>query len=230
MELEEATALVGRVPHWHHRFEIVPGLVTPGSYDPRFLLDKLMLPAELRGRRVLDVGTSDGFFAHALWQRGADVTAVDYRGKADHGFWVTEAVSGMQVAYEKRNVYDLSAAAQGTFDIVLFLGVLYHLPDMVRALHLMSSMTTGLFFLETHCDVTLPPAVAAARYYKGTSLAGDPTNFWSPNRRCVLDMLEDAGLQVERDEAWGDRLFVACRKPPGEAGSSWKLGLAYGAP
>ena len=228
MTLDDAKTLLGRVRHWHHRFEIFPGLVTPGSYDPSFMLDKFALPQDLRGRRILDVGTSDGFFARELWRRGAAVTAVDYRDKTDNGYWVTEAISGMDVAYEKRNVYELSPATHGAFDTVLFLGVLYHLPDMLRALHLLSTITTGQLFVETHCENAFRPDIASARYYKGTTLAGDPTNFWSPNRLCVLDMLEDAGFRIDRDEAWGDRLFVACTKATPGPHSSWKLGQAYG--
>lgn len=230
MNLDEATTLVGQVRHWHHRFEIAPGVVTPGSYDPGFLLDKLRLPERLDGMRVLDVGTSDGFFALETWRRGAAVTAIDYRGKAEHGYWVTEAVSGMDVAYEKRNVYDLSPETSGTFDIVLFLGVLYHLPDMMRALHRMYSLTKGQMFLETHCDDSVPPDIAAARYFRGSSLAGDPTNFWSPNWRCALDMLLDVGFHVDRDEAWGDRLFVACSNTGPVPGAFPKMERAYGLP
>lgn len=225
MNIEDARALVAQVPYWHHRIELQPGVVTPGAYDPGFLIDKLRLPPRLDGSRVLDVGTSDGYFARELWRRGAAVTAIDYRGKTDHGYWVTEAVSGMDVAYRQMSVFDLSPATHGTFDAVLFLGVLYHLPDMMRALHLMHTLTDGQMFLETHCDDSFRPDVASARYFRGSSLGGDSTNFWSPNRRCVLDMLEDVGFHVEYDEAWGDRLFVACRKVPEAAG---KVERAYG--
>lgn len=227
MTLDEAQSLVARVRHWHHRFEIHPGLVTPGAYDPGFLLDMLQLPARLDGLRVLDVGTSDGYFAQALWRRGAAVTAVDYRRKTDHGFWVTEAVTGMQAAYETCNVYDLSPATLGRFDIVLFLGVLYHLPDPLRALHLLHGLTAGRLFIETHCDTTLPPGIAAARYYREGTLAGDRSNFWSPNRLCVLDMLVDAGFRADRDEAWGDRLFVACTRLDAGPGEGGKVDQAY---
>lgn len=230
MTPDEATALVACVPHWHHRFEIAPGVVTPGSYDPGFMLDKLQLPDRLDGVRLLDVGTSDGYFAREAWARGAAVTAVDYRAKRDHGFWVTETISGMDVTYEQRNVYDLSAATHGAFDIVLCLGVLYHLPDMVRAIHLLHGLTAGQLFLETHCDTSMPADIAAARYFREGSLADDPTNFWAPNRRCVLDMLEDAGFRIDRDESWGERLFVACTRVPAAPGAFPKLALAYGTP
>ena len=36
---DRARATVSKVPHWHHKFEVYPGVVTPGSYDPQFLLE-----------------------------------------------------------------------------------------------------------------------------------------------------------------------------------------------
>ena len=94
MTLDEAQSLVARVRHWHHRFEIHPGLVTPGAYDPGFLLDMLQLPARLDGLRVLDVGTSDGYFAQALWRRGAAVTAAGGVAIAGAGPAATAVVPG----------------------------------------------------------------------------------------------------------------------------------------
>src|SRR5215831_13251597 len=120
--IEEARRLVASVPHWHHRFEIFPGLVTPGSYDPQFLLQKLDLPPDLTGARVLDVGCSDGFFSSRLRARGAEVVSLDYRPKTGHGFAVMETLSGGGFDYRQMNVYEIGPDL-GTFEIVLFLGV-----------------------------------------------------------------------------------------------------------
>ena len=108
MTLNEARTLVAGVSRWHHSFEIYQGLVTPGAYDPVFLLDKMRLPADLRGLRVLDIGTSDGFFALQLARRGADVVAIDYRGKRDHGYYVMERLNPVQIEYHQMNVYQLA--------------------------------------------------------------------------------------------------------------------------
>jgi len=224
---EDAKALVASVPHWHHRFEIAPGVVTPGTYDPQFLLDKLSLPKDLRDRRVLDVGASDGFFSLALRRRGAEVVSVDYRPKDLHGFAVMERLSGLAFDYRQCNVYDMSPGALGSFDCVLFLGVIYHLPDPIRALGLLRSLCTGTLFIESHCSRDLSPEIAAARYYRGDSLAGDPTNFWSPNVRCFGDMLHDSAFDVVRSETWGDRYFAECRANAAPDRLA-KLALAYG--
>jgi tRNA (mo5U34)-methyltransferase len=225
MTLNEARTLVAGVSRWHHSFEIYQGLVTPGAYDPVFLLDKMRLPADLRGLRVLDIGTSDGFFALQLARRGADVVAIDYRGKRDHGYYVMERLNPVQIEYHQMNVYQLPDKHLGQFDIVLFLGVLYHLPDMIRALHMIWQCCRGTLFVETHSENDFCRDVAAARYCKGSTLANDYTNFWAPNRLCVLDMLHDTGFDVERDEAWGQRLFVAARVVQTQGERSLKMQL-----
>jgi tRNA (mo5U34)-methyltransferase len=227
ISLEDAKALVSGVRHWHHRFEILPGLVTPGSYDPQNLWNKLRIDSDVSGQRVLDIGASDGFFTLRIAEQGGDVTAVDFRSKDGHGFGVMETLTGRSFAYEHANIFDLDTERLGRFDIVLFLGVLYHLPDMVRAFHKLRAVCSGTLLLETHCDNTLRQDVAIARYYKGDSLAGDITNFWSPNRLCVIDMLSDAGFDVVRDEVWDDRMFAEARVSDDPKGK-YKMEIAYG--
>jgi tRNA (mo5U34)-methyltransferase len=227
MTLEEARALVASVSHWHHAFEIYPGLVTPGTYDPTFLLDKTRLPADLGGLRVLDIGTSDGFFALHLALRGAEVVAIDYRGKQDHGYHVMERLNPVKIEYHRMNVYELADRRLGQFDIVLFLGVLYHLPDMIRALQMIHRCCRSTLFIETHCENDFCRNVAAARYCQGSTLANDYTNFWAPNRLCVLDMLYDTGFDVESDEAWGQRLFVVAKAVQTKGERSRKMQLGY---
>jgi tRNA (mo5U34)-methyltransferase len=227
MDVSEARALIASVSHWHHIIDFGDGLVTPGAYDPQFLLDMLRLPSDLAGVRVLDVGASDGFFARALHLRGAEVVCVDYRPKTARGFHVMEKITGAEFEHHNINLYDIDPERFGSFDVVLLLGVLYHLPDMLRALNTMRSIAKDKVFVETHCDHTAPAGVSTARYWKAASLAGDVTNFWSPSKSCLEDMLSDSGFQWTRTEAWGDRCFV-------EAGtnespeSREKMRLAYG--
>ena len=162
------------------------------------------LPLLLLGFVALAAGTGAGLarlafkvVAGAPAQRVGDVGGLDFVGKAQF-----------------ETVYDFALAS----------GVLYHLPDMLRALHAVRSVCHGTLFLETHSENDFCPDIAAARYYQGASLAGDITNFWSPNRLCVLDMLRDAGFVPNRDDAWGDRLMVEARA----AEDFGKLRIAYG--
>jgi tRNA (mo5U34)-methyltransferase len=208
----EAEALVASVPAWHQRFEIAPGVITPGSYEPAFLLEKMGWPDDLSDRRVLDLGCSDGFFSLEARRRGAQVVAVDYRPKDLHGFEIMEQVSGLDFEYHQMNLYEIDPKAFGIFDIVIFLGVLYHLPDMVRALWVIRSVCAAQMFLETHCANDFSPDLAAARFYRESTLENDRTNFWSPNALCIRDMLCETAFTIEHDEIWGTvTLPVAAR-------------------
>src|SRR5207244_9825176 len=79
---------VADVPYWYHSIELGPGVVTPGVFDLRPIVERLPWP-DLAGKRCLDVGTSDGFFAFELERRGAgEVVAVDI---GRHEQWDREA-------------------------------------------------------------------------------------------------------------------------------------------
>ncbi|WP_204270790.1 hypothetical protein, partial [Escherichia coli] len=80
--------------------------------------------------------------------------------------------------------------------------------DMMRALDIVSRLCRKRLLVETHYESDLMPGVAVARYYEARTLGGDVTNFWAPNRECLLAMLRDAGFQVHRDDDWGSRLLV----------------------
>ena len=195
------------VPHWHHKFEIFPGVVTPGSYDPNFLSNKINFPSDLSNKRVLDIGASDGFISLVARRAGAEVVAIDYRPKNGHGFEVMEKLSGYKFDYRQMNIYELSEKDVGLFDIVVFMGVLYHLPDMMRAMAIVRSVCRGQMYIETHCAVDLTPKIAAARYYRDDELNKDITNFWSPNVACIRGMAHDCAFDLDSDETWGDRYF-----------------------
>lgn len=223
---DRAQAVISKVPHWHHKFEVFPGVVTPGTYDPQFLLEKLQLPDDMTGLRALDIGPSDGFFSMHMARRGAQVTAVDYRPKNGHGFEAMEQLTGLKFDYRQMNLYDVPASDIGKFDIVLFLGVLYHLPDMMRALNIVTGLCLSRLIVETQFEPELMPGVAVARYYEAGTLADDVTNFWVPNRECLFAMLSDNGFKIDRDESWAARLLVDASL--NSAAKTGKMNLAYG--
>jgi tRNA (mo5U34)-methyltransferase len=224
--MPNARELVNSVQHWHHKFEIAPGVVTPGSYEPQFLLNKINFPKDLASKRVLDIGCSDGFFSLAARRAGAEVVSIDYRPKNGHGFEVMEKLSGYTFDYRQMNVYDLSAKDVGQFDHVIFMGLLYHLPDMMKAMAIVRSLSRGQMYIETHCAVDLTPDIAVARYYRGEELNRDFTNFWSPNVACIRGMAHDCTFDLSRDETWGDRYFGSYTAN-GDAGRKRKLDVAY---
>jgi tRNA (mo5U34)-methyltransferase len=199
---EQAEALVASRPWWYHRFEIFPTVFTPGVYDPSGVLTALELPQELRGQRLLEIGPADGYFTKQMTLRGASVTAFDYAAKDFFGFAIMEKLHGAEFDFVQGNLLDLPKFGFQPFDLVLCMGVLYHLPDMIKGLHLLRDVCAGRLILETLVATDLGDE-PRARYHPAASLNNDPTNFWSPNVACVQSMLADVGFILERHRIFG---------------------------
>lgn len=114
------------------------------------------------------------------------------------------------------DVMDLSPDTVGTFDLVLFLGVLYHLRHPLLALERLASVTSEQLILETHVDMTWTRRPAMA-FYPNTELGQDPTNWWGPNPEAVKAMLLDVGFnraEVVTPDSWIYRAArIASRTP-----------------
>jgi tRNA (mo5U34)-methyltransferase len=182
---------------WYHTIELPGGIVTPGVNNSPFALARLDLPASLAGKSVLDVGAWDGFYSFEAVRRGAErVLATDsfvWQGPwKQTGFLLARHNLGLDTVVEDRfiDVMDLSPEALGeTFDVVLFLGVLYHLKDPLQALERVASVCDELLVLETETALNFLP-YPAARLWPGRELSGDATNWWSLNRAALVDLLK----------------------------------------
>jgi tRNA (mo5U34)-methyltransferase len=227
LNASEVRALVEAVRHWHHIMSFPHGIVSPGVYDPRELFGFLELP-ELRGKRVLDIGTRDGYFAFECERRGAEVVALDYADMDLTGFGAAKRIYGSQVEYVQANVYDLSPDRLGTFDVVLFLGVLYHLRHPLLALDRLRALCSELLIVESLvCDARvftgfetgrplaeLAPRlidVPIAQFLPVGRFHSDSTNKWVPNVSCLRALLKDAQFAPGPSRAWGDRALIHAR-------------------
>jgi tRNA (mo5U34)-methyltransferase len=189
---------------WYHTIDLGGGVVTSGVDDTPYRLARLALPSSLKGMTVLDIGAWDGFFSFECERRGASrVVAADYYSWHDAG-WGTKA--GFQLAREVLqsrvedmdiDVMDLSPERVGTFDLVLFLGVFYHLRHPLLALERVASVTRGRLILETVVDM-VGVARPAMAFYPGRELNKDPTNWWGPNPAAVRGMLRSVGFDDVR--------------------------------
>jgi tRNA (mo5U34)-methyltransferase len=178
------------------------GVVTPGVSDTRRGLPRLGLPP-LGGKSVLDVGAWDGFYSFEAARRGARrVLATDsfaWDGScwgSKDGFLLARRALGLEHVVEDRliDVMDLSPGALGgSFDVVLFLGVLYHLKDPVGALQAVSSVTGELLVLETETALNWLTS-PAARVYAGAELNDDDTNFFALNQAALRALLKANGF------------------------------------
>lgn len=158
MQQQEALAAIADHPGWYHTIDLAPGVSTPGYADLRPFLPRA-LPASLKGKRCLDVGTFDGFWAFGMEERGAaevvgidvdDTTQLEHpplRREANiaasrasgvvlgEGFRLAAAARGSRARRVSCNVYDLDAdVIGGPVDFVLVGTILQHLRDPVRAL------------------------------------------------------------------------------------------------
>ena len=212
---------------WYHSIEIEPGLVTPGALSLptlRRTLAHLELPDSLEGLSVLDIGAWDGFYSFEAERRGArrvvayDLSPPDYFG------WATASeLLGSRVEYRQGSVYDLSTDAVGAFDVVLCLGVFYHLRYPLLALDRIREVCTRYMLLETHFldhDFILSDGTSTAlehidrrlmtvplyRFYPANELNNDFSNWFSPNRRALEDGLRTAGFEPRKLAEWGDRI------------------------
>ncbi|MFN0026865.1 MAG: class I SAM-dependent methyltransferase [Acidimicrobiales bacterium] len=195
---------------WFHTFDLGDGLRTPGYDKTLEKLEFLHLPETLSGQRVLDIGAYDGLFSFECERRGAaEVVAADkwsweWPGSdARRNFdWMRELLCS-SVADRVVAVEDLAPATVGEpYDLVLFLGVLYHAPDPLGYLKRVRSVTKGTVILETLVDL-LDLEVPAMAYYSEASLNGDASNHFGPNVAAVEGLLHDAGFRsVKHFEPW----------------------------
>jgi SAM-dependent methyltransferase len=214
-----ARARVAANPLWYHTLEPAPGVVTPGWFDLRPVVDRLPWP-DVRGKRCLDVGTYDGFLAFELEKRGAaEVVATDI---ADHqswdwparvrargpealaaiagpdkglGFRIAAELLGSKVERVEVSAYDLSPDRVGEFDVVVCGSLLLHLRDPVRALEAMRSVCRGQLLSLEEVRLGLRHARRPVAELDGTS---EMCQWWVPNAAGHRRMLEAAGFDVLR--------------------------------
>ena len=187
---------------WYHRINLGDGIVTPGLDDSPAKLVALKMPEDLTGLSVLDIGAWDGFFSfEAERRRARRVLATDWfrwegpGPTTKAGFELAREALNSNVEDKVIDVLDLSPETVGLFDLVLFLGVLYHMRHPLLALERVFSVTRpgGQLILETHLDLTWlrRPAIA---FYPGAELMGNPTNWCGPNQAAVEAMLKTVGF------------------------------------
>jgi tRNA (mo5U34)-methyltransferase len=186
--------------NWYHSIPLGDGVVTPGADDTPSRLPKIHIPDDLSGKTVLDVGAWDGFFSFEAERRGASrVLATDsfsWTGQGwgtKDGFELARRALGSRVEDRELDVLDLSPETVGVFDVVFFLGVLYHMKHPLLALERVFSVTRELLIMSTFVDATWTRRPAAA-FYPRAEANSDPTNWWGPNPGAVVAMLETAGF------------------------------------
>ncbi len=219
------------MPVWYHRFEILPGVTTPGMcrFKPELLAPPM--PADMHGLDVLDIGAWDGAYTLAMSRRGARVTAFDIQPAVRTGFDVMRSLNRLDSRHICANVYDLDPGPHGTYDLVTFFGVYYHLRNPLAALANINGVLRpgGLLFTEGAVlegapavdaawadrteDVRRMASLSMAAYIKG-GYEGESSNWWVPNLHCLRDWHESCGFEILRAELSQNdtRAYVVARK------------------
>jgi len=210
---------------YYHSIELPDGAVLQGlqSLDHLHLrISQFPIPADIRGKRVLDIGAWDGWFSFEMERRGAQVMAIDLV-KSENFVRLRELMKS-KVEYVVGDICRLTSRDLGRFDIVLFFGVLYHLKHPLLALEHVCEMTLDMACIESYVidrgeNLDTVPVL---EFYEGTELRGQFDNWVGPNVPCLLAMARTAGfVEVELESVLAERAHVTCRRhwsaPPGTA-------------
>jgi tRNA (mo5U34)-methyltransferase len=217
---EAIEARVRALGGWFHNLDIDGVATAPdhflGDYPrAKFRRFEHALPRDLTGKSVLDIGCNAGFYSLEMKRRGAArVLAIDSDDRYLSQARFAAEVAGADIEFRKMDVYDVGSLRE-RFDLVLFMGVLYHLRHPLLALDLVRRHVVGdtmLFqsmlrgsseidavredydFAESdHFDRPGYPKM----HFVERSYSKDETNWWIPNRACVEAMLRTAGFAIE---------------------------------
>ena len=203
----------------YHRFEIEPGLYTPGTHvdvEPSEFFDEIGIPQDISGLRALDVGAWDGVYTFEFAKRGAKATALDIQDPDVTIFNVARRTLNAQVNYIRGSVYDLAEKTHGKYNIVLFAGVYYHLKNPVLAFQRIREVLEddGWLYIEgatcsRYLARQLASSVPGASFESLMRLVDrmpislfdhdhqiypNWSNWWFPTTSCLHGMLSDSGF------------------------------------
>jgi tRNA (mo5U34)-methyltransferase len=189
---------------WHHQIDFGNGVMSKGNAKKAVLQAQadIYFKSGIKGKTIVDIGCWDGFNSFEAELRGASRVLA-----TDHFAWSNDcwghrgafdlAKRGLKSSVEVRDIPldDMSVVSVGQFDIVLFLGVFYHLKNPFADLQRVAMIAKETIVVETHMDALDYPRPAMV-FYPTAELANDPTNWWGPNEACVTAMLKDSGFRT----------------------------------
>jgi tRNA (mo5U34)-methyltransferase len=172
------------------------------------------IPADLTGKSVLDIGCNAGFYSLEMKRRGAArVVGIDSDPSYLAQARFAAEVRGAEIEFRQLDVYDVAQLGE-RFDLVLFMGVLYHLRHPLLALDLLyehvvddtlvfqSLMRGSKEVARLDADYSFDERALFERegypvmYFVERCYSHDPTNWWIPNRACAEAMLRSAGFEI----------------------------------
>ena len=220
IEAERIRTAVESLGPWFHNIDLNGVKTAPHHFLGDYPSQKWRrfapaIPEDLSGKSVLDIGCNGGFYSIEMKRRGAArVLGVDSDETYLRQARFAAKVLGLDIDYARLSIYDVGALEE-RFDVVLFMGVLYHLRHPLLALDLIREhVARDMLVFQSMQRGSSDVAQLEADYpISETSLfdqpshprlhfiehhyAGDPTNWWVPNRACAEAMLRSAGFRIE---------------------------------
>jgi tRNA (mo5U34)-methyltransferase len=219
LSAEELRSKIAALGPWFHNLNLGGVWTAPdhflGDYPAlkwRRFADAI--PADLRGKTVLDIGCNAGFYSLEMKRRGAErVLGLDSEELYLAQARFSAEMAGLDIEFRHLSVYDVGALGE-RFDIVIFMGVLYHLRHPLLALDLIHEHVAGeMLIFQTmqrgsnaadpiEKDYPFSDVAPFTRddfprmYFIERRYAGDPTNWWIPNRACSEAMLRSTGFEI----------------------------------
>lgn len=226
MTTEEIRQRMQTFGHWLYQWDFGHGLVTQPADAAQIVSQRLRVAhvfdsicatygggsPPFQGLRVLDIGCNEGAFAVEARRRGAQyVLGVEPRAeKVDQATFVARALGLERIEYRCASIWDLTLETCGTFDIVLCVGVLYHLDRPYEALQRLRTLTKGMLVVDTQLLCCNYPLVAIKEEDRGVATNAFASELVQvPSAPALRLMLAHAG-------------FADVRAVPRPRGRMWK--------
>jgi tRNA (mo5U34)-methyltransferase len=197
---------VGELPYWFHTIDLGGGVSTPGMWDAntQVPLRKAFDDIDFQGKKVLDIGCLDGLWSFEAERRGAsevhsiDVIPETAPGRESYFRTAAEALGSKAHYHPYLSVFDVAKLGVNDFDIVLYLGVHYHLKDPLLALaRLRQVMKEGALILDEG-QVIDREGVYAEFFYRRW-FSNDGSNWWVPTIPCLKEWIESNFFEIEQE-------------------------------
>jgi tRNA (mo5U34)-methyltransferase len=219
MIMEEIQENVQKLGKWFHNIDLHGVKTAPdhflGDYpNMKFKNFAHAIPADLHGKTVLDIGCNGGFYSIEMKRRGAArVLGIDSDERYLNQARYASKVLGFDIEFQNRSVYEVGVLNE-KFDVVIFMGVLYHLRHPLLALDILyETVVKDLLIFQSmqrgtnDVDPLLPDYPFSETeiferrgypkmYFVEKRYSQDPTNWWIPNRACMEAMLRSAGFHI----------------------------------
>jgi tRNA (mo5U34)-methyltransferase len=218
MDRDTLAKRVGELGEWFHNLDLHGVATAPNHFLGDFPSVKwkhiaAVIPQDLSGATVLDIGCNAGFYSIEMKRRGAArVLGLDVDDRYLTQARFAAATLGLDIEFQKCSVYEVESIP-GQFDYVLFMGVFYHLRYPLYALDRVIKKVAGKLIFQTmlrgsdrirqwaenyhfwNKEIFSDPDFPCM-FFIEHKYADDPTNWWIPNAGAAQAMLRSSGLEI----------------------------------